>query len=1743
MAGTHVDDVKPVLLGQRLARQYRRFYDSAFGLANPGLAAERRTMLDVGEHLAVRTLIEPLPGFQSSEQDVSEVLADLVIDGEPVSAEFARQAADFLGPVMVGRKLYRHQLVALQAFFSGRDVAVTGPTGSGKTEAFLLPILVNILHESMRWSATTSRPERWWTEQGVFVPSREGEVGRLPGVRAVVLYPMNALVEDQIVRLREILDSEHADQWLATHRQGHRFWFGRYTSQTPSERHGLRSVYEEIERRATAAYGTGGGPGGSSIQIPRPLGSEMLSRPEMTAYAPDVLITNFSMLNVMLMRENERPLFEQTARWLAADERHRLTIVIDELHSYRGTPGTEVALLLRRFLHRVGARPDQIRMIGASASLGDDEAQVRRYLSELTGRPGDGFALVDSPLRLPEPGTPRLDGPTCTALAEAGVAARQGRDPAGAIAEATRCAGGEDVLTRAVINAARDENGDHRPQATEAETMAARLAPDAADSEDVLSGALQAVPSLRMRAHYFVRVGSGWWACVDPACPIVEHGHARRTVGKLYARPRIRCDCGARVLDLLVCQTCGDVYLGGHRSPIDARDGGGLDLLPDMPDFEIMPDRAYGDRRHGGYAVYWPSGPQRTPMRSRWMAQSHEFQFAPARLTPGVGRLRPVEGGGTPDGYLFVIAPEHTTESHRIPAIPTRCANCDDTWERTHVRLGQRKAASVTSSWRMHSPIRSPNPSPERVSQILAEELVHGIYRPGEDARLIAFSDSRQDAAKLAAGLDSAHYRDTVRQLVAEEVKHAGTGEEPTGAAWIARIGARVRAELVAVGRDPAGPAGRTLKGGERWWEAYTWTDDGAPPRPRDDDADVVAYLHAVRDRVGTQLGVALFSGAGRDVESLGLGYVSSPSPPAEPAPGLPDHLQREVVDGLIRKLGLQRFYLGARPARDPSTAPPRAVATWLTAVAELHGVSADALTSWAREHIAGPEGWAPGWALDLDGLVIVPPSESVWDCPTCSWRHLHRHAGICLQCHGTLTQEPTSLTADLAEDYYTALATDGRPITRLAVEELTGQTGVRLWRRRQALFQGIFLSDEPPLPSGIDVLSVTTTMEAGVDVGSLLAVLLGNVPPQRANYQQRVGRAGRRGARLSAAVTVCRDRTHDQYYFDHPQDMASAPPAPPYLTTGQEEIFLRTLRADALRIAFAKLEHGLVNFDAGVNVHGRFGGASVWFEGARDLVTVLLEDARDEHLSLARALLAETRLGRELKPEDLVRHAVENLVERIDAIAGLDDESVDLSQRLAEYGLLPMFGFPTDVRLLHTELQPRRSDPWPPPDAVARDARLAISEFAPGNQIVRERAVYTPIGFAGFRPTGSTPEAVGAVGPTHMVGMCGVCHSISPDVDNEANSCPNCGTAAGDSFYTSRLCRPLGYRTSWRRSDREIYEGTTQQLSHARTPKLVTDGSWALGRREVGGLVVQWGSTRLWAVNDNGGRGFGLQRGSRPEDGWLVVGIAAHYLAPGPGIPHAIGAVWATDALVAEPRAEFHDGVDHRMYPTQGGLATLISTARRAAWTSLAFALRSQVALQLDVEPRELEAGLRLLRARGRALRPQLFLADAVDNGAGLTTTVAGEQWRMEELMRALRGRVGEWQAPDHDCDSSCPRCLRDWANRPFHPLLDWRLAADLIDLVLDGSFRTDRWEQVRARALRGAVTDFAAAGWRLLSSEMAAAPVVEYRPGRRFVVVHPLAAVDLAASALLPTEYGPARPVDVFNLTRRPGEVYRHL
>jgi ATP-dependent helicase YprA (DUF1998 family) len=230
-------------------------------------------------------------------------------------------------------------------------------------------------------------------------------------MRALIIYPMNALVEDQMTRLRKALDSKEARSWFAAKRGGNAFYFGRFNSNSPvsglemrpgktellPNRDKIKDLgrqLQEMESDSIAADEFArrkpGDPEAQQVPFffPRLDGSEMRCRWDMQDAPPDILITNNSMLSVMLGRGVDAPIFDQTRDWLANDKANIFHLVVDELHLYRGTAGTEVAELLRVFLKRIGLQPGhaQLRILASSASL-EHTGRSKEFLHDFFGVP------------------------------------------------------------------------------------------------------------------------------------------------------------------------------------------------------------------------------------------------------------------------------------------------------------------------------------------------------------------------------------------------------------------------------------------------------------------------------------------------------------------------------------------------------------------------------------------------------------------------------------------------------------------------------------------------------------------------------------------------------------------------------------------------------------------------------------------------------------------------------------------------------------------------------------------------------------------------------------------------------------------------------------------------------------------------------------------------------------------------------------------------------------------------------------------------------------------------------------------------------------------------------------------------------------------------------------------------------------------------------------------------------------
>lgn len=1693
---------------RNLRDSYFRYYDTPFGLANASLEQERRQILDQDNGVYREPYIEIRPEYRSAGRSLEESAALALAPME--LSPFIRT-----GLVPAGRDLYTHQEAALiSGVRDKRNVVVTAGTGAGKTEAFLLPLLANLLKESQSWTGHGSTYTEWWRPaNGQFVPQRQTEMGRTKAVRAIILYPMNALVDDQLIRLRKALDSDAARKWLDDNRLGHRFYFGRYTGATPvtgrpnqpAPLSNLRSYLQSVDLLSKQAQKL---EDESQYFVPRLGGAEMTSRWDMAHAAPDILITNYSMLNVLLLRERDRSYFDSTRAWLQANSEHRFTFVVDELHSYRGTAGTEVALLIRNLKMRLGLHEssDQFQVIAASASLeaNRDEAYVEQF-----------FGVDRSTFDFLGGNTIRAQAPTVDISLTA--FGHESLNPTKQDLEAAAAA-----LSNVFYTGPSGSEG-QKPEAKSLNELQTRLFPSLPEERrsDALKKLLKAaleegsaeVKWPLLRSHLFFRNVPGMWACTDPNCPEVAPEFSEpRSVGRLYSEPVSRCLCGSRVLEFLYCQNCGDTFLGGY-TPTGAtqRPGVANTLLADLSDLEHLPDQVSLDRTANNYVLYWPQ--KRTPDLDnlQWKKDGGKVSYAFRRsiLRPETGELRPTQGDDHTGWTFHVEAARggaanplgqgYRRDPEQLSPFPTRCPNCADDWEITHTAEG---VVAADDKKRQRSPIRAMRTGFEKINQVLITELLQDLEPTNR--KTIVFADSRQDAAKLSSGIGLRHYQDLLRLLLNRELSAAadnvsdvqlakqqifdgqaspqtreaikrlktkdlaafsllrdvweGESEVPeveaisrmTTPPSLPVLTARVAGRLLELGINPGGPAASLQQSDEKpsvpWSRLYHWEATVEPRTSLSVGQD--SLFRRINSSLQKEVIDGLFSGVGRDYESLGLGWLgllrsaNDSPPPSSPS---------AIAQSSLRILADMKRFEGMRNA---SKTPPRKLKTFWSAVARKHAMEVDDL------HTVVEQAWGSAvtdFLIDPDAVTMHQPSGEAWVCGNCRRQHLIYGCGLCTYCAAEL---PEAVSPATELDYYGHKATHAQGQFRLTAAELTGQTDRLSAQSRQARFQDVFLTQtENKKSDGIEVLSVTTTMEAGVDIGALDAVVLANMPPTRFNYQQRVGRAGRRSTPMAISLTVCRGRSHDEYYFGRPELITNAPTPKPYLALDRPEIYIRALRSEVLRRAFDDMAGDLATNDdfseLGNNTHGQFGLTDDW-----TVVEPLLKQWLIRNAAVVEEVIEglATYSGLGVEGIGKAREAIASLTDDISAIAlsGLSGHP-DLSQRLAEGGLLPMFGFPSKVRNLYLR-KPNSSFPWPPDNVIDRDAAMAASQFAPGSELVRDGEIYSVIGVSSFSPADrSVVTDPNPLGEPHLLDICRRCSFVEEKLSGASltdKPCPRCGAEPGI-FSTVDLREPKGYRADKPRD----FDGNFSWSPRSTASRAMADFS-KLQHLDFAGSIAYAGRGKRYVINDNSGKSFRFLRAHASDywGGYVAVGPDGTSVRPAdssePPVVAALGTIQPTDFLFYGPKTPLVENQGLRLNLSTGSAQPYgphdTVHGRRAAWYSLSFLMRTVAAAFLDVQPQEFTAGL-YTGLQENHPTTFAFLADSLENGAGFSSHLGQADVFPEYLGRIssyLKELSGEHAL---ECSSSCYRCLRDYSNMAYHALLDWRLARDLKD-VLEG-------------------------------------------------------------------------------------------
>ena len=1107
--------------------------------------------------------------------------ADIPKDVKTVLSEMIeRELGVFKNP-------YKHQIESLENYFKGKDLFVSTGTGSGKTECFMWPIATKMMIEMMH------NPATW----------------NVRGVRTIMLYPMNALVSDQMGRLRKMLGNKENGFHDIIHNvapDSRIPQFGMYTGRTPYP--GSRDSKEDLKYAETIKRDILG-QSEDIINKLKDLGkypskcnlaefvdkleeesailtdendAELVTRQEMQTICPDILITNYSMLEYMLMRPIEKNIWLSTREWLDSSPDNKLLFVIDEAHMYRGSSGGEVALLIRRVLHKLGIGRERVQFILTSASVpAGDEDKIIQFACELSAQDDNihNFTIVrgtDEPIDY----TTNEINPS--SLLDFDIDSLQGNwaEKKNAIQDFANRLGFEITCDfndeRSVsqwlydsllnTNTMRRIMKETRGKATSFELLASRVFPeeDQTVAQKATSAFLAIAPLAKnsdnqvlypARLHMLFRGLQGIYACANPKCSCKNHDDGMG-LGKIYLNnPDTRCECGSLIYELLNERSCGALFLRGF---LDVSDGeypfvwpaSGTHLSDDLKEvfFYILPDDG-SFKLKKDIKIGWLN--TISGKLDHFSESDHSGENNYLHVAYSTSEIK-----GRPDQWVFKTCPKCDKRNFVASDFATK---------------GNEPFFNLVSEQFYTQP-----PVPQYSDQI------------NQGRKVLLFSDSRQRAAVLARDLTKAADEDAMKKALTVAAKELQEWaemhhEQPTLSllyVFFLKVAFKNKLRFFYGNNEE-----NLLKDLKKMEERYNKKGDSLnyPRMAR-------KYFSHKPDQYSEHLLKQLCSNF-RSLTDAGLCWIE-PCDDGE----LFDDIESALEDGNI-EMSLEEFkalfaawaaeimtseyaigsdipdavrdnitsYRQRMGIENETTLPPR-IRNFL----KDHGYSKDQIDIIAEQFSSflaqGVD--SSNYYLNLETIALHYDASHEWyKCPRCSSVFPYTIWGKCARCGKGLPRL-------MNEDDFKGIefwrgpvlrAINGDPqalMTRINTEEHTAQLSHKDQRDNtwsttedyEMRFQNVHVNNDRP----VDILSCTTTMEVGIDIGSLTAVGLRNIPPMRENYQQRAGRAGRKSAAISTIVTFADNRPHDSFYFHNPEEMISGEPRTPWIDVNNSKLVSR---------------------------------------------------------------------------------------------------------------------------------------------------------------------------------------------------------------------------------------------------------------------------------------------------------------------------------------------------------------------------------------------------------------------------------------------------------------------------------------------------------------------------------------------------------------------------------------------------------
>ncbi|MDR2458015.1 MAG: DEAD/DEAH box helicase [Clostridiales Family XIII bacterium] len=1588
---------------------------------------------------------------------------------------------------------YEHQLLALEHFIAGRDIFVSTGTGSGKTECFIWPIILKSFEESL------NRPDLF----------------KMDAVRTIIIYPMNALVSDQLSRFRNIIGNEQFREIFVSDTLADRIpHFGMYTGRTsyagdqkPDVDKKLADTYRKhflvaknqegedeqnkkiLELKRINKYPARFGANGiemfvnnleQNIHEPSRFDAEYITRFEIQKFPPDILITNYSMLEYMLMRRRESNIWDKTSEWLKAYEKNKLLIVLDEAHMYRGSVGGEIALLLERLMYRLGISKERCQFVITTASMPTDDKDkesIDNFYIGLTNKSVKDYKFITGSK---EDISDNFDIKTD---ANALVSIATNLDNEYSIENLIRDFSQKvfkselpanynnkqmqewlyDNLPKYEAFVILNKLCSDKPQSQK--QLKQTIFNDCLNSQEALDALLFLVSHAKkndnilfpVRLHMFLRGLQGLYACSNPYCDCKDKKYSENEklpLGKIVSIPKNKCKCGGRIYELFNHINCGALYLNVYVQK-------DIDNNEDQRYWHVFSQPGLNQDKNSPKKMLLYILPKDYKKEKKGKIKYGE-------LDPFTGRLYFDRTDN--DSFLHVLFSDDFDEKSKSFNFKS-CPKC-------RKPMPIRKPASLSTKGNI--PFYNLTKA-----QFELQEPKSNLINEGK--KVLLFSDSRQNAAKLALDLSKSSDTDAFLKTIILATKRLNNDDENVSlnALYPAFVHVCLDHKLNFFSGD-------SKDNFDKDKSKFIRTKPSAIR-----NNSIIDYVKlskrfkTIPEDYYEQL-LTIFTESPRSLKNLGFGFVEPISLELNEcidALNLNDinvdetifkemlvlffwdimhqlsALGPEITDDIRRVLPWNSKKDEFGLIHDFSNSSFNTILTNYQDILNINKNSFATIIDTVRDIFFQKRSNTERYFIILNHVKIklTDPSFKWYRCLKCGKLSPYKIGDICGSCFNS-TNLRTMEFSDLSRfDFYRkpVLNTikNNETIHTILTEEHTAQLSHKeinseIWSKTEEYemrFQDINVGENGE--NSIDVLSCTTTMEVGIDIGSLTAVGLRNMPPMRENYQQRAGRAGRKNANISTIVTFASGGPHDSYYFMHPDEMISSSVRKPWIDRNNDKILQRHINMLVLN-KFMSQPSIRENYDGIVDI-----GIVTFCEKYKNEFSFYCKKCEHDIFSVS------------IPSTDDYRPYIKNTIELFNKICNTTLNNIDKYKQndkeqsafdvfYAE-GFIPSYSFPKNVIKFYVEKysnDPKKQYYPIIEHAPERDILVALTEYAPGRFVTIDKKIYKSGGlYANPRPKdykfNQAEFYFNNSDYRKKISICSVCNWFGLAKSEYEGICPCCHAKITD----SKFLIPWGFAPA--NGEDVKFEDDDEDITYTSSPyysyvpnqndkkNFVNNISYAkLANKNL--LIVNMGVNKLGFNICKKCGGAEVATSPQPNKSNIIQPYydhnnyknrCTHFNSIDTGV--YLGYEFLTDMFMIDILYDFKKLVSNNSADEK--------LIMHAAVTTLHESIKKAISMVLDIDYNEISGGWRPRYKNNNITNVEMYFYDNLTSGAGYSSLI--DSYLNEVLDKS------EIILKSCDCDRSCNNCLDNFWNQRNHNFFNRHLGLQLLDYARNNKYPDD--------------------------------------------------------------------------------------